>query len=177
MSNVTGLIIPGWADSDAGHWQILWLKEFPDRFKKVEQDNWMEPKLEEWIAGIDRAVATIEGDIVLIAHSLGVPLVAHWVSANNTSKITGAFLVAPCDPDHPECIPGFGGFDLRLFPFKSIVVASSNDYWCSMERANYFAQTWGSELLDNGPCGHINTEDGFGPWKEGLEILQALKEI
>ncbi|QIL42586.1 hypothetical protein G7074_09910 [Pedobacter sp. HDW13] len=58
--------------------------------------------------------------------------------------------------------------------FKTIVVTSANDEWVTLERATFFAQHWGSELINIGNAGHINADSGFGVWPEGLEILKAL---
>ena len=59
-----------------------------------------------------------------------------------------------------------------LFNFKSIVVTSSNDEWVTLERAEFFAENWGSEFINIGNAGHINAASGFGEWPKGLEILK-----
>ncbi|ASU36437.1 alpha/beta hydrolase [Mucilaginibacter xinganensis] len=59
-------------------------------------------------------------------------------------------------------------------PFKSIVVASTNDYYVTYERATLFAESWGADLVNIGDAGHINVASGFGEWNEGLEILKWL---
>ena len=58
--------------------------------------------------------------------------------------------------------------------FRSIVASSSNDPYCTQERAREFAQGWGSRLVDVGPCGHINTDAGFGAWPMGERLLNEL---
>ncbi len=60
---------------------------------------------------------------------------------------------------------------LRL-PFPSTVVASSNDPYVSLERARYFAQCWGSQFVDLGAAGHINTASGLGDWPAGVALLR-----
>ena len=42
---------------------------------------------------------------ILVAHSLGVSLVLHWLSENNNPNIIGALLVAPADVDSPDHTP------------------------------------------------------------------------
>ncbi|HNJ93864.1 MAG TPA: alpha/beta hydrolase, partial [Ferruginibacter sp.] len=56
--------------------------------------------------------------------------------------------------------------------FKSIIVASSNDVWVSLDRSTYFARCWGSELINIGEAGHINSASGHCQWHEGLALLQ-----
>jgi len=55
-----------------------------------------------------------------------------------------------------------------------MVVASSDDPYCTPERAEAFARAWGSQLIHAGPCGHINVDAGFGPWPEGERLLAGL---
>jgi predicted alpha/beta hydrolase family esterase len=63
---------------------------------------------------------------------------------------------------------------LLKLPFPSIVVASSNDEYVTMERANLFARNWGSEIVEAGALGHINTSSGIANWPQGYAILQKL---
>ncbi len=42
------------------------------------------------------------------------------------------------------------------------------------ERARYFANLWGSEFVSLGDAGHINVASGYGPWPQGLQILNTL---
>lgn len=59
--------------------------------------------------------------------------------------------------------------------FPSVVVASSDDSWMRLERAAHWADLWGSDLVNLGASGHINEAAGFGPWPEGLALLQRLR--
>jgi predicted alpha/beta hydrolase family esterase len=69
---------------------------------------------------------------------------------------------------------GFAPIPLLTLPFPSIVVASEDDPWVSLERAGFFAERWGSRFQNIGKAGHINLAAGFGPWPQGLELLQQL---
>jgi predicted alpha/beta hydrolase family esterase len=53
-------------------------------------------------------------------------------------------------------------------------VISRNDPYVTYDQAKLFAQAWGSNLVDLGLAGHINTQAGFGPWPEGRTHLRAL---
>jgi uncharacterized protein len=66
---------------------------------------------------------------------------------------------------------------LTKLPFPSITIASSNDYYVTIERATLFANAWGSELVNIGDAGHINVAAGFGPWENGLKYLQRLDSL
>lgn len=174
----TILILPGWQNSGPEHWQSLWLKKYPNAIK-VEQKDWMYPKKEEWVAGLNTAVAQMDGEVVLVAHSLGCPTIAHWVQKHpeSTAKIKSALLVAPGDadmPNFPKEITDFSPLPMVGLPFKSILVSSDDDKWVSLERAKELAKAWGSEFHLCPGKGHINTTAGFGEWPEGEEFLARL---
>ncbi len=170
------LIVPGWTNSGPEHWQSLWERADPRRVRRVEQRDWDAPDPDDWVRALDAAIATEREPVVLVAHSLGCIAVAHW-AASYDRPVAGALLVAPADverADAPEPIRCFAPIPLRRLPFRSIVVASSNDEYLSMGRAGHFARCWGSELVPVGAAGHINTAAGYGLWPQGERLLDAL---
>lgn len=171
------LTIPGLGNSGARHWQTLWEKEFPEKFARIEQADWDTPDCADWIENIDKEVRRRAAEnVVLIAHSLGCTAIAHWAK-NFQTPIKGAFLVAPSDCEAATYTfetTGFSPIPLERLPFKSVVVASTNDYYVSLKRAAFFAESWGSEFVNIGAKDHINTNAGFGEWHEGLELLKKL---
>ncbi|MBA3966272.1 MAG: alpha/beta hydrolase [Nitrospirales bacterium] len=173
--NVPTLILPGIGNSDHTHWQTLW-ESANSLCVRVQQRDWNRPVCDEWVNGLEQAVAKIGESPVLVAHSLGCLCVAHW-AARTTLKIKGALLVAPPNPEEagfPSEARGFSPVLLRSFGFPSIVVASSNDPYGSLEFARACASGWGSRFVDIGAAGHINSESGLGVWPEGLALYQEL---
>jgi len=125
---------------------------------------------------LETAVAAAGDDVVLIAHSAGCALVAFWAAATSL-RVRGALLVAPSDteaPSYPIGPTGWRPLPLVPLPFPSIVVASSNDEFATLDRARLFADSWGSRLVDLGAAGHINAESGLGCWPRGRELLAEL---
>lgn len=171
------LIIPGLGDSGEKHWQNFWLQKFSNS-TKVIQDNWDKPQLEEWLIRLDENIQQIKEPTVLVAHSLAVSLVMHWVSKNNNPNIIGALLVAPADvnsPEHtPEFLRHFAPIPTKVVPFPSIVIGTENDTYISLERAKELASYWGSDFINIGQKGHINSESNLGYWEEGQGFLQQL---
>jgi predicted alpha/beta hydrolase family esterase len=171
------LIIPGLGDSGENHWQSFWLKKFT-KSTKVIQDNWDEPQLKQWLYNLNEAIQKLEEPTILVAHSLAVSLVMHWLSQNNNPNIIGAMLVAPADVDSPEHTPDF----LRSFapiptsklPFPSVVVGSENDTYMSVERGKELAYNWGSDFVNIGKKGHINSNSNLEYWEEGQIFLEQL---
>ena len=143
------------------------------------QTDWETPRRDDWVATLDQAVAEAGGPVVLAAHSLGCALVAHWAGGSrHLGKVRGALLVAPSDveaPSYPTGTTGFAPMPLRKLPFRSIVVMSADDQYVTPGRARQFAQAWGSQLVDVGPKGHINSASGLGMWPEGFALVEELR--
>jgi predicted alpha/beta hydrolase family esterase len=172
----TILILPGLGGSGLQHWQSVWEDEH--NFIRVEQQDWDNPNREEWVETINNTIKPYDdpSNVILVAHSLACTTVAYWAQKYGT-PVKGALLVAPSDTEaetFPQGTTGFTPVPLLKLPFKSIVVTSTNDQYVTTQRANLFAHTWGSELVNIGEAGHINIASGFGKWDEGLEILKRL---
>src|SRR5215813_12591192 len=176
----TVLVVPGWHNSGARHWQTLWEQQNPI-FLRVQQKDWEFPHRQWWINRIKEEVERAPAPIVFAAHSLGCIALAHWCKAvpGEVGKIKGALLVAPADvdsKDSPKQTKDFAPVPRDLLPFPSILVASSNDPFLSPDRARVLARAWGSRLVDIGPAGHINGDSGLGDWPEGKRLLRHLIE-
>nr|WP_294875973.1 alpha/beta hydrolase [uncultured Pedobacter sp.] len=171
------VIIPGLGGSGDDHWQSFWSRSF-DKVIRLEQENWDEPELGKWLEKLNEAVEKLDYPVILVAHSLAVSLVLHWAARYDQSNIKGALLVAPADVDSPEHTPdvvrGFAPMPTIKLAFPSIVVASVNDPYLDLNRAKYFAEKWGSEFINIGEKGHINSDSKLGFWEEGQLILQKL---
>ena len=168
------LIVPGLGNSDTDHWQT-YFQNSGNNFYRVEQQEWDAPTCTDWIETIDRKVAEFDpATVVLVGHSLGCSTIAHWATKYDR-KIKGALLVAPSDLEAPQyTFPaiGFSPIPLDKLNFKTIVVASTDDIWVSIDRAKFFAEKWGSEFINIGNAGHINSASGHKNWDEGLAILK-----
>lgn len=169
------LLVPGIGDSGPGHWQSLWQRANP-AFHRVPQRDWDKPLCSEWLEGLETAVRACDTGPLLIAHSLGCLLVAHW--AHNTRRtIKAAMLVAVPDP-HAASFPaearGFTPVPRARFAFPSMVVGSENDPYAGLGYARACATAWGSRFVNIGPAGHINAASGHGEWHDGLTLLDSL---
>ena len=125
---------------------------------------------------LDRTVASTGPDIVLVAHSSSCALVAAWAALPNR-RARGALLVAPSDPEaasYPAGPRGFAPMPQQPLGFPSIVVASSNDEYVTLERAEAFARSWASRFVPVGALGHVNSASGLGPWPVGRALLEEL---
>ena len=174
--SVSVLVLPGYGDSDPEHWQSRWEAADP-RLRRVQQRDWLEPRVDDWVTTLDGEVSACAAPPVLVAHSLGCVLVAHWVQRRGHG-VRGALLVAPVDVDAIAdvlaAVESFRPVPLVSLPFPSIVVASDDDVYTTRTRAEMFARAWGSRFVCLAGAGHINSESGHGEWPEGRTLLDGL---
>jgi len=168
------IIVPGWRDSGPGHWQSLWAERMQSA-RRVVQDDWVSPKREAWVGALERLILAQEQPVVIAAHSLGCIATAHLGEAA-ASRIAGALLVAPADPERRAALNDFAPVPYARLPYRSIVVASSNDPFCPVRLAGAYARAWGSEFVRMQNAGHINVDSGHGDWPLGLALLESLTD-
>jgi predicted alpha/beta hydrolase family esterase len=178
MAEAPVLILPGLYNSGPEHWQSRWETVHPE-FRRVQQEDWERPRCADWVARLDAATQSAP-EAVLVAHSSSCALVAHWSAGPRSARVRvrGALLVAPSDPEapsYPEGPTGFAPMPLERLRFPSVVVASRNDPYVTLDRARQFAAAWGSRLVDIGDAGHINSQSGLGDWPSGLSLLEELR--
>lgn len=171
-SGLVPLIVPGWRDSGPGHWQSLWAAQLP-RARRVVQRDWLHPVRSAWVDTLARDVLAAPGPVVIVAHSLGCIATVH-LPPEAARRVHGALLVAPADPERRGVLSGFAPVPSERLPYRSIVVASSNDPFCPSRRAGAYARAWGSEFVRLSDAGHVNVESGHGDWPLGLALLQTL---
>ncbi|HOE40936.1 MAG TPA: alpha/beta hydrolase [Rhodoferax sp.] len=178
MNPVQILLLPGWQSSGPTHWQSLWCAQFG--YQWVEQHDWMRPLRGDWIARLEDVVLATEAPLLLVAHSMGCHLVAAWAAhSRHTGRVKGALLVAPGDAERDELrpiLPSWCPPVLQALPFPGVLVASSNDPYCSFGRACQFASAWGADLFNAGALDHINADSALGDWPQGHGLLQAMIE-
>jgi hypothetical protein len=177
MKPVRVLLLPGWQNSDPGHWQSHWERLHGDT--RVEQHDWHWPRRGDWMARLEEVLLADERPALLAAHSLGCQLVAAWAEhSQHTARVKGALLVAPPDverDDMPPQLHSFRPIRRSRLPFHSLAVISSDDPYGAAERSAQMAADWGSSVVMAGPRGHLNSESGLAEWPEGRALLESLK--
>jgi len=184
-STPTILIVPGLRDHVDDHWQTLLERRLPNAHSVPPLTH---GKLDcaARVAALDAAFARIDGPVVLVAHSAGVMIAAHWAQRHpqHQRRIRGALLATPPDFDVP--LPdGYPTPDVLLqhgwlpvphvrLGFPSIVAASSNDPLAAIERVAELAKSWGSRFVDIGAAGHLNPASGYGEWPLADEFIAEL---
>jgi predicted alpha/beta hydrolase family esterase len=168
------VILPGIGGSGELHWQTLWERADP-RCRRFQPTDWEEPVLTDWIGALDRAIGAASRPPLLVAHSLACLLVAHWQQTSPV-RIAGAFLVAVPNPQSqtfPVEAASFVDPPSSKFRFPSLVIASANDPYGTIDHARRRARQWGSGIVEAGELGHINEASGLGDWPMGKALLAA----
>ena len=154
----TVLIVPGLRDHVPEHWQTLLAAKLPKvrTVPPLEQDKL---SCAARVEALDQALRAIEGPVIIVAHSAGVMMVAHW-ALQKPSRHQGALLATPADVEKPfpagypttDALREQGWLPIPRQPlgFPSLLAASENDPLCAFARAQALAQDWGSELLNLG---------------------------
>jgi len=184
MTNTaTVLIVPGLRDHVPDHWQTLLAAKLPNvhTVPPLEQDKLSRAARVE---ALDFTLRAIDGPVILVAHSAGVMMVAHWAQSHSHVSIKGALLATPADVENPfpvgypttDTLRDHGWLPVprRPLPFPSLLAASRNDPLCAFARAQTMADDWGSELVDLGSVGHLNPAAGYGEWPQAMELIERL---
>jgi predicted alpha/beta hydrolase family esterase len=186
MTPPTALIVPGLRDEVAEHWQTLLaarLRAAGTPVRSVPPMGRADLDCAARVAAIERELSAIDGPVVLVAHSGGTIMVAHWAQRHRR-PIHGALLATPPDFERPmpEGYPtpdaleraGWLPVPRAPLPFPSIVAASRNDPLGRYERVAELARAWGSRLVDLGEVGHLNPASGYGEWPGAVEFIREL---
>jgi predicted alpha/beta hydrolase family esterase len=180
----TVLIVPGLRDHVAQHWQTLLAAELP-RVAVVPPMGREDLDCAKRVEAIEQAAQQVQGPLVIVAHSGGCIMVAHWARRTHR-RVEGALLATPPDFETPmpegyptiEALNASGWLPVprRTLPFRSIVAASRNDPLGTWSRVALLARDWGSELVDLGEVGHLNPASGYGPWPLANAFIEQLAQ-
>jgi len=189
MNAPTVLIVPGLRDHVDAHWQTLLARELEAHGRQVRTVPPMgreDLDCARRVEAIDRALDEIPEPPIVVAHSGGVIMFAHWARMHDR-PIRGALLATP--PDFEQAMPdGYptiealraGGWlpvPCTPLPFPSIVAASRNDPLGRIERVAELARAWGSRVDDLGDVGHLNPASGFGAWPRADAYITELAAL
>jgi len=179
----TILFVPGLRDHVPEHWQSLLAQALPGS-RTVEPLTHDKLSCAARVEALDEAVAAIEGPVVLVAHSAGCLMVAHWAEKHRR-PVAAALLACPVDAETPlpagyptpEELRSNGWLPIprRPLPFRTVVGVSSNDPLAAQDRTEALAEAWGGETVRLGEVGHLNPAAGYGPWPAGLRLIQSLR--
>jgi len=178
----TVLFVPGLRDHVAEHWQTL-LEPRVGKSACVPRLGKDNLSVDLWVEALDQAYCAIEGPVVIVAHSAGCVMVAHWAQRFRRC-VECALLAAP--PDFETPLPagypsmeslaanGWTPTPRAPLPFPSVVAASTNDPLGALDRVVVLARQWGSQLVNAGAVGHLNPASGHGEWPMAVTLLETM---
>lgn len=180
----TVLIVPGLRDHVPQHWQTLLAQRLP-RVQTVPPMGRQDLDCQDRVNAIEAAVAAIDGPLIIVAHSGGCIMVAHWAKQTTRhGQVRGALLATPPDFDlpMPDGYPTLAALDAsgwfpvprQLLPFPSLVATSRNDPLGPLARVQALARDWGSDEVELGDVGHLNPMSGFGEWPLAEALVRRL---
>ncbi len=143
---------------------------------RFSPSSWDHPDLEDWTEALSLAVKRAPKPPLLVVHSLACLLVAHWAASEHSLPIAGAFMVSVPDSSRetfPREASGFAQPPAVRFPFPTLVLASSDDPFGSVEHAKAQSREWGAGFVQLGRLGHVSADSEIGDWEEGRRLLDA----
>jgi predicted alpha/beta hydrolase family esterase len=185
VAEPTILIVPGLRDHVEEHWQTLLAARLP-RVRCVPPMGRTDLDCATRLDAIDRELMAISGPVIIVAHSGGVIMLAHWAASPGRTRkmIRGALLATPPDFEAPmpegyptiDALANAGWLPVPRMPlpFRSIVAASRNDPLGRIERVEQLARDWGSRFVDLGEVGHLNPASGYGKWPQAEAFIREL---
>lgn len=182
------LIVPGLRNHVADHWQTHLehtLRGAGRRVVCVPPMGRLDLDCSARINAIERTALALDTPFVMVAHSGGCIMVAHWaMQSRAVDRVAAALLATP--PDFEQPMPdgyptlaelnaaGWLPVPRQRLPFSSVVLASQNDPLTTYDRVAALSLDWGCELVNLGSVGHLNPASGFGPWPEALSFINRL---
>src|SRR3954451_1507009 len=183
MSHATVVLVPGLRGHVENHWQTRLAATLPNT-RIVRPLGRDEPSLTARVALLDATVRDVDGPLVLVAHSAGVLVTAHWAVTHDCASVVGALLATPpafateLPPESPsvgELLEnGWLPIPRRPLPFPSILATSTDDALGNPVRLRAMANAWGSREHSLGAVGHLNPASGFGSWPEATSLIEQL---
>jgi predicted alpha/beta hydrolase family esterase len=185
MSAATVVLVPGLRGHVEDHWQTRIAASAPEA-RMVPPLGRTDAGLRSRVTLLDRVVEEVDGPVILVAHSAGVLVTAHWAAQYSPTRVVGALLVTPptlaaeLPPEYPSIAElrahGWLPIPRQPLPFPSIVAASSDDPLTNPVRLGSLAASWGSRVHDLGAVGHLNPASGFGDWPGAVELIDQLRD-
>jgi len=169
----TAIIIHGTGGSPAGNW-FPWLKTelvklgyevYVPKFPTPENQS-----LDNWMKVFDEYWDKLDGDSILIGHSLG-PAFILSVLEKLDKPIKAAYLVAGFvgfldNAEFDELNKTFVDKDFDWDKIKEncgkfVVINSDDDPYVSLEKGRELSGKLGTELVVMNKAGHINSDSGY----------------
>lgn len=178
-------LIHGFEGTPNGGWRP-WLMGELEKLEiyacALPMPNPAEPKVQEWVAEIARAVDMSQGDdVYLVGHSLGAPGILRYLESDHAKQISGAVLVAG-PAGIVGTIPKLDDFLKKPFDFENIcarckqfaVIHGDDDMSVPVAHAHELGEALSvtPTIIPHGE--HLN---GSAGWTQLPEVLKVLVDM
>jgi uncharacterized protein len=129
-----------------------------------------DPQPDAWLAALQPELAALEGERIVLCHSLGCLLWLLNARAGATDVADRVLLVAPPCTDEVEPVvrfrpDGATAADVERAAGSTLMLWGEPDPYCPETAAKAFAGLFADTRSFPGG-GHLNTDAGYGPWPE-----------
>ena len=173
------LILHGWGGSDYPHWQAHLAIEAAKNygtvsFPLIQHPHY--PNRNRWIKQVKQILETFRSDTV-VCHSLANTL-WFWLAQEDIAPIARLFLVSPPSlSTNEKSIKTFFPCPMpkTLKTKEAQMFVSDNDPWIGIDEAKQIATHYHIPLTILHDAGHINSDSGYGKWKEIEQLVLRSK--
>jgi predicted alpha/beta hydrolase family esterase len=151
-----------------GHW-LWWLHDeltergIDVRYPQLPRPH--DPVLADWISAATSELALLaDGDRVVVTHSLGGIL---WMHLRDQGLATADRVLMVAPPSRDRLGRELAGFDIEIDPTGVTVMGRETDPYRSVGLEEYSAGRADAVVTIPGD-GHINLDDGHGPFPRAL---------
>lgn len=142
------------------------------------------PKIEEWVAELDKQVDILDENTYFIGHSIGCQTILRYLEKKNIDKVGGMLFIAPWLDLLPEAIEDEDSYN-TAYPWintkidfdkiKSITnnincIFSDDDYFVSLDQKERFESLLNAKTIVVSGKGHISQDDNVFELKEILDL-------
>lgn len=163
----------GLEGSGPDHWQTWLAGRLRERGENVSYPDLpdpFDPKPDAWLAALQPELDALEGERIVLCHSLGCLLWLLNARAGATAVADRVLLVAPPCTDEVEPVARFNpdgvtAADVGRAAGRTLMLWSEPDPYCPATAAVAFEGLFAdAKLIPN--RGHLNSDAGYGPWPE-----------
>ena len=156
---------------------------------RFNMPNTAHPKIEEWVAELDKQVNDLGEKTYFVGHSIGCQTIMRYLERKNIDRIGGMLFVAPWLDLLPEAINDDESFNvaypwihtpidfekIKRITNKITCIFSNNDYFVSLTQQDVFKKLNAKIVIVNDK-GHISADDGVEELDEIYDELLKMIE-
>ncbi|MCR5186367.1 MAG: alpha/beta hydrolase [Clostridia bacterium] len=157
------------------------------RFNMPNTDN---PRIEEWVAFLDKQVDSLDDKTYFVGHSIGCQTIMRYLQTKNVCEIGGILFVAPWldlldyaveDEESYNIAKPWLTEDIDFEKIKKFTsnincIFSDDDYFVPLEQKNQFQKLLNANTIVVSGKGHISQDDEVYELKEIFDECNKMIE-